>query len=77
MKSLSSITIASYAAMAKLADALDSGSSRGNPVEVQLLLAAFPLAATNQQAPNTLIRLFRGGKYLTPLTTSKVPFTFR
>jgi hypothetical protein len=40
-------------------------------------LAAFPLAATNQQAPNTLIRLFRGGKYLTPLTTSKVPFTFR
>ena len=26
--------------MAELADALDSGSSRGNPVKVQLLLAA-------------------------------------
>lgn len=28
------------AAMAELADALDSGSSRGNSVEVQVLLAA-------------------------------------
>jgi hypothetical protein len=30
----------SNAAMAELADALDSGSSRGNSLEVQLLLAA-------------------------------------
>ena len=29
-----------FAAMAELADALDSGSSRGNSVEVQVLLAA-------------------------------------
>jgi len=28
------------AAMAELADALDSGSSRGNPVDVRLILAA-------------------------------------
>lgn len=28
------------AAMAKLVDALDSGSSRGNPVDVRLILAA-------------------------------------
>ena len=30
----------SYADMAELADALDSGSSRGNSVEVQVLLSA-------------------------------------
>ena len=30
----------SYAGMAELADALDSGSSRGNSVEVQVLLPA-------------------------------------
>ena len=29
-----------YAGMAELADALDSGSSRGNSVQVQLLLSA-------------------------------------
>ena len=29
-----------YAGMAELADALDSGSSRGNSVEVQVLLSA-------------------------------------
>lgn len=29
------------AAMAKLVDALDSGSSRGNPVDVRVILAAF------------------------------------
>ena len=29
-----------YAAMAELADALDSGSSRGNSVDVRLILAA-------------------------------------
>ncbi len=32
--------ILSYAAMAKLVDALDSGSSRGNPVDVRVILAA-------------------------------------
>jgi len=30
-----------YAAMAELVDALDSGSSRGNSVDVRLILAAF------------------------------------
>ena len=34
-----------YADMAELADALDSGSSRGNSVQVQLLLSAPPLKA--------------------------------
>ena len=29
--------------MAELADALDSGSSRGNPVDVQVILAALHL----------------------------------
>ena len=29
-----------FAAMAELADALDSGSSRGNSVDVQIILAA-------------------------------------
>ena len=32
---------ASYADMAKLADALASGANRGNPVQVQVLLSAF------------------------------------
>ena len=32
--------LAPYAGMAELADALDSGSSRGNSVEVQVLLSA-------------------------------------
>lgn len=31
-----------YAAMAELVDALDSGSSRGNSVDVRVILAAFP-----------------------------------
>lgn len=30
-----------YAAMAELVDALDSGSSRGNSVDVRVILAAF------------------------------------
>ncbi len=30
-----------HAAMAELADALDSGSSRGNPLDVRLILAAY------------------------------------
>ena len=34
-----------FAAMAELADALDSGSSRGNPLEVRLLLAAMHTTA--------------------------------
>ena len=32
--------ICPFAAMAELADALDSGSSRGNSVDVQIILAA-------------------------------------
>lgn len=31
-----------YAAMAELVDALDSGSSRGNSVDVRVILAAIP-----------------------------------
>ncbi len=37
------------AAMAELADALDSGSSRGNSVEVQVLLAATFSSALSQK----------------------------
>jgi hypothetical protein len=33
-----------FAAMAELVDALDSGSSRGNLVDVRVILAARPLA---------------------------------
>jgi hypothetical protein len=35
------MAIQSYAAMAELVDALDSGSSRGNSVDVRVILAAF------------------------------------
>ena len=40
---------ASYADMAKLADALASGANRGNSVQVQVLLSAF-LFSQNQAA---------------------------
>lgn len=36
-----SLTLYLYAAMAELVDALDSGSSRGNSVDVRVILAAF------------------------------------
>ncbi len=41
-----------FAAMAELADALDSGSSRGNSVKVQLLLAAisYPAASASERS---------------------------
>ena len=51
----------SYAGMAELADALDSGSSRGSPVEVQVLLPApwlFNKNATRAKKPYP-VRLFR------------------
>jgi hypothetical protein len=32
--------LTAHAAMAELADALDSGSSRGDPVDVRVILAA-------------------------------------
>ena len=52
--------------MAELADALDSGSSRGNSVQVQLLLSAPPLKAFVYAALSVFL-----SKILTEITCHK------
>ena len=47
-----------YAGMAELADALDSGSSRSNPVEVQVLLPAPSLNSLNLFTVGKMFGLF-------------------
>ena len=57
MKSARKFPRSSYAVMAESADALDSGSSEGNFVEVQVLLAA-----PNHSNPNLSRQIFAVGE---------------